>query len=283
MTQFFKKKDQISKEIKIYKEKGKTIGFVPTMGSIHEGHLSLVKQAKKENDLVVVSIFVNPIQFDNKDDYKNYPRSEEADTQSLRRANCDIIFMPSEEEMYPKGDKEKIKYKIGDLAKKLEGKFRKGHFSGVITIVQKLFDIVNPDKAYFGQKDYQQYLIIDKYVKDNKLPIEIVLCPTVREKDGLAASSRNILLKSHERKSAAILYKTLNRARIKLNSQNIQDVKTWAMKYINSYPNIEAEYVEIVNAKDLSALKTLDGAEKAVICAAVNVGGVRLIDNIMVN
>ncbi|MCF8368199.1 MAG: pantoate--beta-alanine ligase [Bacteroidales bacterium] len=274
---------QASNEIKDYLfpilKDGKSIGFVPTMGALHEGHLSLITEAKEENNLVVCSIFVNPIQFNNKEDLKKYPRTHETDIQKLKSINCDVLFMPSEEEMYPEAPTETFDFE--GLNKVLEGKFRPGHFEGVTIVVKRLFEIVNPTKAYFGIKDYQQMLIIHNQVKKLGLGVEIVPCSIIREENGLAMSSRNELLSPVERKQASILYETLKWVKIRSGFATIEEIKQQIRLQFKKNKFVELEYFEIVDMYTLKSLNRWAESNNIIACIAANVGNVRLIDNII--
>ena len=249
------------------------------MGALHSGHTSLIEICRKENDICVVSIFVNPTQFNDKKDLQNYPRDLEKDSILLEKTNCDIVFTPSEEEMYPSPDLRKFDF--GTLETVMEGKFRPGHFNGVGQVVSKLFEYVNPDKAYFGEKDFQQLAIIKKMTSDLKLPIKIIGCPIVREDDGLAKSSRNQLLSVEERKKASLISKTLFESRNFVSKKNISDLKKWVIEEINSESIFETEYFEIVNGKNLEPIFSWDECEYIVGCVAVFCNKkIRLIDNI---
>ncbi len=258
---------------------GKTIGFVPTMGALHEGHLQLIRRAVAENDIVVVSIFVNPIQFNNPDDLAKYPRTLEADLQMLESTGCHLVFAPSAEEMYPEPDL--TEFDFGQLDKVMEGKFRPGHFKGVAIVVKKLFEIVIPHKAYFGEKDFQQLAIIKKMVEILQMPVEIVPCAIVREPDGLAMSSRNARLTAVERAEAPIIFKALSG--IKENhSWFIPDgVKQLVRGEIQESPFFRVEYVDIVDTETLQPFEDWNDVEHAVVCVAAFIGSVRLIDNIV--
>lgn len=265
----------------VCKSDGKSIGFVPTMGALHEGHLSLVRKSVEDNDITVVSIFVNPTQFGPSEDFYQYPRDLESDKEKLSYYDPDCIFVPQNAEMYPDGFSTSIT--IGDMGKILCGVSRPGHFNGVATVVLKLFNIVFPDRAYFGQKDYQQTVLIKKLVRDLNLPVNIIVCPVIREEDGLAMSSRNAYLSREERKAARIIYKALQHAEQLVSSEGINDdatLKSEMKKLIKSEPLAKIEYIEIVNPRDLTALK--GAIQSAVICIAVRIGHTRLIDNIMV-
>lgn len=258
---------------------GKSIGFVPTMGYLHEGHLSLVKRAKKENDLVIVSIFVNPTQFGPGEDLESYPRDLERDSRLVEGIGADIVFYPSVEEMYPLGCSTYVDID-GDITKKLCGASRSGHFKGVTTIVTKLFNIVTPNRAYFGQKDAQQVAVIEQMVRDMCIDVEIVPCPIVREKDGLAMSSRNIYLGDEERKAAVVLSKALSSAEetIKQGERNASKVNKLIVDKISSQPLLKIDYVEIVCDKTLEAIEEIKGG--ILIALAVKIGRTRLIDNV---
>jgi pantoate--beta-alanine ligase len=272
---------EIQREMIALKKQGKSIGFVPTMGALHEGHLSLVRQARKENDIVVVSIFVNPTQFGPNEDFERYPRQFDKDKELLERENVDYIFYPSVSEMYPEGYETYVY--LEKLPEHLCGLSRPGHFRGVATVVAKLFNIVQPDKAYFGQKDYQQALIIKKMVRDLNFPIEIVVMPIVREYDGLAMSSRNMYLSHEERKNANVLYKSLQRAKelIKGGERDVNKIKKEMEKIISSVPS-RIDYIEIVHPETLDSLEVIPGKgviDRVVVAVAVFIGSARLIDN----
>ena len=257
---------------------GKTIGFVPTMGALHKGHLSLVRYCRQQNDFTCVSIFVNPTQFNDKNDYRTYPRIPETDIEILRAESCDIIFLPDEKEIYPEPDTRIFDF--GGLDKVMEGKHRPGHFNGVAQVVTRLLDIVMPHRAYFGLKDFQQLAIIKKVVKDANYPVEIVSCPIVREQDGIAMSSRNILLSTAERRHVSIISQTLFRAKGMATVNKIDDIKTYVIDRINADPLLQTEYFEIVNDTTLQPVKTWVEAGTKIGCVAVRVGNIRLIDNI---
>jgi pantoate--beta-alanine ligase len=261
------------------KKEGKTIGFVPTMGALHQGHLSLLQQANLDNDLVVCSIFVNPIQFNKPEDLQKYPRTLDQDIVQLRAIACDVLFVPSVQEMYPEPVLEKFDF--GQLDKVLEGAFRPGHFNGVAVVVKKLFDIVMPDKAYFGMKDFQQLRIIQTMVATLNLPVEIVPQPTMREKDGLAMSSRNLRLSPKERLIAPAIYRILLGISEKLSNHSAREAEAWGVRQLNKYDEFRLEYLSIVGVNNL--LPFHDGQEKqgAIVCVAVHLGKVRLIDNLI--
>jgi pantoate--beta-alanine ligase len=261
------------------KNNNKSIGFVPTMGALHEGHISLVKKAVEENDIVVISIFVNPTQFNDKTDLKNYPRTPEKDIAMLEAAGANYIFMPTENEIYPEPDTRQFDF--GLLDKVMEGKHRPGHFNGVAQVVSKLFDIVQPHKAYFGQKDFQQLAIIRKLTEMLKFDVEIISCPILREADGLAMSSRNMLLTPEKRANAPLISKTLFDARNKMGEKSVKDLIFWVENTINSNHQLEVEYFELSNALTLQPINEWSDAEQIVGCIAVKAGQVRLIDNVI--
>jgi len=268
-------KDQLAK----IREKGLSIGFIPTMGALHEGHLSLIREARKENDFVVCSIFVNPIQFNNKSDLEKYPRTFETDMNLLNDEKCDLLFFPSEVEMLPES---KIQtFDFNGLDQVMEGKFRPGHFNGVATIVKILFEIIEPQRAYFGMKDYQQLVIIHKITKYCNLPVEIIPCHTVREEDGLAMSSRNRLLSKSERKQAVTIFKVLKMIKIHSGFSTINEIKEYVETQFRKSKIAKLEYFEIVDMYSLKPLKAWAESNNVIACTAVYVGEVRLIDNII--
>jgi pantoate--beta-alanine ligase len=258
------------------KASGKTIGFVPTMGALHEGHLSLIRTAKEHCDTVVVSIFVNPIQFNNPEDLRTYPRTLEADCEKLQTVGCDMVFAPSAEEMYPEPATET--YNFGELESVMEGPQRPGHFAGVATVVHRLFNIVEPKKAFFGEKDFQQLAIIQSLVKQLSLPVEIVPCPIVRADDGLALSSRNMRLSAEARKIAPQIYATLKNSVEKSHTTSIDEVKKYVIDTLVNLKVFELEYFEIVNDTTLQPIANWSEARGVVGCIAVWLDGVRLID-----
>ncbi len=276
--EIFETVNDIKEYLKTKKDEGLTIGFVPTMGALHEGHLSLFREAKEENDLVVASIFVNPSQFNNQSDLEKYPRTLETDLKKLEEQGCNVVFHPSVEEMYPEPDT--TEFDFGNLDKVLEGEFRPGHFNGVASVVKKLFKIIEPDRAYFGLKDFQQLLIIHKMIKDFDCPVELVPCPIVREKNGLAMSSRNELLSKSERKQASLIYKTLKFIKVQAGFQPINELKNYVEREFKR-KNMKLEYFEIADMYTLEPLTTWLGSKNVITCIAVQVGNVRLIDNII--
>lgn len=264
-----------------YRKQNKAIGFVPTMGALHEGHLSLVSFSKENTDITVVSIFVNPTQFNDKNDLKNYPRTLDADLAKLASKDVDIVFAPSESEMYPEPDNRTFDF--GNLDKVMEGARRPGHFNGVAQVVSKLFAVVEPNKAFFGDKDFQQVAVIKQMVRQLNLPVVIVPCPIVREADGLAMSSRNTLLSPVQRQHAVLISKTLFESRETAKTMDVDKLKDWVVANINKDPELEVEYFEIVDDTDLISVKSWSEPNKKVGCITVKVGNVRLIDNIRYN
>jgi pantoate--beta-alanine ligase len=267
--------------LKEYLNSQENIGFVPTMGSLHQGHLSLIKNAILYNDCVVVSIFVNPTQFDNKDDLEKYPKDLNKDIDLIKtlHKNNIVIFAPNAQEIYAKKVKA-VHYDFDGLEHQMEGKFRAGHFDGVGTIVKMLFDIVKPKQAYFGEKDFQQLQIIKKLVEKEQLGIEIVPCPIYREKDGLAMSSRNQRLSAEHRKIAPFIYKTLQEAKEKFDTKSATKVTEWVEKQFSENKILELEYFTIANEKNLKTVKRKNKKQKYRAFIAVFAGKIRLIDNI---
>ncbi|MDD4939637.1 MAG: pantoate--beta-alanine ligase [Candidatus Omnitrophica bacterium] len=262
-------------------EEKKRVGLVPTMGALHKGHLSLIQRARKENDAVFVSVFVNPIQFGPKEDYRRYPRNLKADARLCGQAGADAIFFPDERSMYSSGHGTHVC--VEGLSDILCGKLRPGHFKGVTTVVAKLFNIVDPDTAYFGQKDAQQAVIVKKMAGELNMPVTIKVLPTVREKDGLAMSSRNAYLNDRERSDAAVLFQALTLAKdlLKRRFNDTSLIVRKMKELINSKRSVKIQYVCVVDPRSLRPLHKITG--KALVMLAVKIGGVRLIDNIMVN
>ena len=260
--------------------RGSSVGFVPTMGALHEGHVSLVKRARAENDTVVVSVFVNPTQFNDKEDLRNYPRTPEADLEVLRAAGADVVFMPSVEEVYPEPDMRVFDF--GMLDKVMEGAHRPGHFNGVAQVVSRLFDIVRCDKAYFGEKDFQQIAVIRELVRQCDYPLQIVACPIVRDTDGLALSSRNALLTPAHRAAAPLIYKALKEGVESARSMSVDEMKRRVVERIDADPLLQVEYFEVVNADTLEGIDRWSDTFPMRGCIAVQAGNVRLIDNIAI-
>ena len=275
----FTTKQDLKSYLTILKEQNKTIGFVPTMGALHEGHLSLIKKAQKKNDFVVVSIFVNPTQFDKKEDLINYPKTIDEDTKLLESVSCDVLFLPSVQEIYADNISSE-KFDFDGLEHQMEGKFREGHFDGVGTIVKTLFEIVEPNKAYFGQKDFQQLQIIKKMVKKHRLNVKIKGCPIFREADGLAMSSRNARLSEAHRNAAPFIYKTLKKVRKKFGTENANNLTEWVENQFKNQSLLELEYFTIAEEKSLETIKNKESNKKYRAFIAVFAGKIRLIDNI---
>ncbi len=273
----FETKEALTDVLEQYKTINMPIGFVPTMGALHQGHISLVEQCRKENDITVVSIFVNPTQFNDITDLVNYPRMLTEDAYKLEIVGCDYVFAPSVNEMYPEEDTRTFDF--GMLDKVMEGAFRPGHFNGVAQIVSKLFDVVKPDKAYFGEKDFQQLAIIRHMVNTMNYPVEIVGCPIIREADGLAMSSRNTRLMPAQRQSAPLIAHALFESREMIASTPIDELKQWVIAQIDSDPELHTEYFEVVD-KDTLQPASIYREQKLRGCIAVHAGPVRLIDNL---
>ena len=272
----------LNKIITNSKKEGQSIGFVPTMGALHQGHVSLLEHARSENDKTICSIYINPTQFNDKDDLEHYPRQLKQDLKKLEKMACDVVFIPSNEEMYPNGFIVNH-FELNDLDKSMEGKHRPGHFNGVCTVVSKLFEVVRPNNAYFGRKDFQQLAIIRELNKTKGFMINIVGCPTFREKDGLAMSSRNALLNNKERVLASAIYRILLSAKQKYNNTSLNDIKNWVEKELNAIDSFAIDYVEIVNPNTLQVVTNDEKKKSAILCVAVFLGSVRLIDNILLN
>lgn len=260
------------------KYNSKNIGFVPTMGALHSGHISLVERCVKENDICVVSVFVNPTQFNDKADLERYPRTEEADKKLLEAAGCDIVFMPQVEEMYPEEDTRVFNF--GSIETVMEGKYRPGHFNGVAQIVSKLFDAVEPTRSYFGEKDFQQVAIIRDMVRQLNLPVEIIACPIIREESGLARSSRNELLSAEERKKAALISQVLSKSVNFAKDMSVEEVKNWVIDQFKVDEVFKMDYYDIVDGNTLQSVSSWEESDYIVGCIAVYCGKIRLIDNI---
>ena len=260
---------------------GKTVGLVPTMGALHKGHLSLVKRACSENGYVVVSVFVNPTQFNNPEDLRTYPRTLEADVKLLQdNTAAAVVFAPSVEEVYPEPDNRQFSF--GPLAEVMEGKFRPGHFNGVAQVVSKLFYFVEPDKAYFGEKDFQQIAIVKKMTRDLGLKLQIVECPIVREDDGLAVSSRNTLLTPEHRKAAPHIHESMVKSLEQVERLSPAQLEGWTINQVEQNPLLKVEYYEIVDGLTLQPIKSWEDTDYAVGCITVYAGKVRLIDNLKI-
>jgi pantoate--beta-alanine ligase len=270
--------EEINSCLDIFREQGLSVGFVPTMGALHEGHLALIRRCKSECNITVCSIFVNPLQFNRRDDFEHYPVTTELDVALLNGANCDFLFCPDVKEMYP--GEIASQYDFGDIEHIMEGRFRPGHFNGMALAVKRLFDIIKPKRAYFGEKDYQQLLIIRRLVEMHDLNIDIIPCPTVREPDGLAMSSRNRLLSSDERKIAPAVYQIISESVDKAKELDPSRLKEWVSKQVKEFKQMELEYYELSDAADLEPVSTWKEGQEVVACIAVYLGNVRLIDNI---
>ncbi|WP_029033959.1 pantoate--beta-alanine ligase [Salinimicrobium terrae] len=281
--QILKEKEALKKQVKALKKARQSIGFVPTMGALHEGHLSLIKLALSTCDKVVVSIFVNPTQFDNQDDLQKYPRILEKDVEQIEQISGEVIvFSPPSSEMY--GDRiSSEKFSFDGLEYQMEGKYREGHFNGVGTIVKRLFEIVEPDKAFFGEKDYQQLQIIKKLVEKQGLNVEVVGCPIYREPNGLARSSRNERLSPEARQTAAIIYQILQQVKEEFGTKSAKEMSKWVTEKFESQPGLVLEYFEIANAEDLVSIQEKEINKKYRAFIAAYAGDIRLIDNIALN
>jgi pantoate--beta-alanine ligase len=277
----YKNKEALSSILKGHLKQGDKIGFVPTMGALHKGHLSLIQKAKEENSIIVVSLFVNPTQFTNSEDYENYPRMEEKDMELLSKAGVDVVFAPEKEDIYGDHSSTDRTFDLGHLEMIMEGKYRPGHFQGVANIVHRLFEIVQPHRSYFGQKDYQQLAVIQKLKTITHASTQIIGCPTVREKDGLAMSSRNLRLNKTQRMQAPAIYKLLSASEKKLMHHTIADVKQWMKEEINRYSELHLEYFEISDTDSLMPAEIIEKSNSYVGCIAVYAGNIRLIDNIV--
>lgn len=280
----FKKAGELHNWLDAQRKKNNTIGFVPTMGALHDGHLSLIDSSKKENEITVCSIFVNPTQFNQKEDFEKYPVTIEKDIYQLESSRCDVLFLPSVDEIYPQGTKSVKQYDLGKLETILEGKYRPGHFQGVCMVVHSLLEIVNPDRLYLGQKDYQQCMMIARLLEFINMDstIELKICPTLREKDGLAMSSRNMRLNEEERKKAVEISKVLSIIKKDLLPGDIESLKQNAIRELEKNGFI-VDYVEIADVETLESVNKWDGKQKLVALCAATIGNVRLIDNMLIN
>lgn len=265
---------ELTEKLAETKKKGLTIGLVPTMGALHNGHLSLINRARAENDIVVCSIFVNPVQFNNPEDLQKYPRTLNNDL-NLINDKVDFVFSPTPEEVFPTPPTEQ--YDFGNLATVMEGAFRPGHFNGVAIIVKRLFDWVQPTKAYFGEKDFQQLVILKDLVKQYHLDLQIVDCPIVRESSGLALSSRNARLSAEDQKTAAKIHKILEESK---SIGSVQDTKKYVISQIQNEPAFKLDYFAIVDSETLQPITSFDSVDHAIGCIALYISNVRLIDNV---
>ncbi len=276
----FKKSSDLNIHLKKLRSQNLAIGFVPTMGALHGGHISLVEKSKNETDTTVCSIYVNPLQFNNKKDFETYPLRAEADILLLEQAGCDILFHPPENEIFPTGNPEKV-FNLGQLEEIFEGKFRPGHFQGVCLIVEKLLSLVQPSQLYLGQKDYQQTLVIKKLVQLMDSNVKITVCPTFREENGLAMSSRNLRLNSVEKELAPELYKSLVKIRNNIFSRDIASLKLEAITRLESI-GFTVEYLEIATIHDLEPAREVNSKLNYIVLVAAFLGNVRLIDNLLI-
>lgn len=282
-TMIYLQKEKLVSFLNFHKEQGRSVGLVPTMGALHEGHLSLIQQAANENDLVVVSIFVNPTQFDKPTDLEKYPRTLSLDVEKLKTVKGSVlVYAPAANDVY---DTKIVseKFDFDGLEHEMEGEFRKGHFDGVGTIVKKFFEIVKPHKAYFGEKDFQQLQIIRKLVEKHRIPVQIVGCPIQREKNGLAMSSRNLQLNKEEKEQASFIYKTLQKAKEKFGTKSADTVVDWVTKQFKKHPFLRLEYIKVAEVSTLKSVKRKVKNKKYRAFVAVYANDVRLIDNLALN
>ena len=277
MQDFTTKTELVAYLSKITKEK--TIGFIPTMGALHQGHLSLIEESRKKCDITICSIFVNPTQFNNERDLVNYPNTINADLEKLEQLACDVVYIPAIEDLYENEETAKT-FDFGSLTTSMEGKFRPGHFIGMATIVEKLFNIIHPKIAFFGQKDLQQLHIVKALVKQMNSPIEIVGIPTIREKSGLAKSSRNELLSENAKKEAALIYNCLNYCKNN-KKKGITKLRYYIQNQFEQHENFKLEYAEIVALNTMQPIEAWQEENENAICIAAYHSGVRLIDNII--
>lgn len=277
----FKRIQDIDKQIVALKKKGLSVGFIPTMGALHLGHISLIKRAQKSCDVTVCSIFVNPTQFNDKADFDKYPITIDRDIELLSDVGCNVLFLPSVEEIYPEGFANKNNVDFGFLAQTLEGEHRPGHFDGMAQVVERLLRIVKPHELFMGQKDFQQQLIVAELIRRRKLKVRLITCETVREKDGLAMSSRNVRLDKNARTLSVQISKTLQEAKrkLRLEKADIVAIQQWAFENLARNKNVEVEYFEIRDSKTLQPV--LKKQRNMVGLAAARIGGVRLIDNML--
>jgi pantoate--beta-alanine ligase len=278
----FKKNEDVQDWVDAEKKFGQSIGFAPTMGALHEGHLDLVRLSAQQGNRTVVSIFVNPTQFNDPKDLEKYPRTPGKDLELLLQTSCDVVYMPDVEAVYPPGEDVSLHLDFGSLDKTMEGAFRPGHFAGMATVVHRLLHIVQPDFLYMGQKDYQQLSIVRDMIRQLHLPVDLVMVPTRREADGLAMSSRNVRLTPDMRAVAPVLYQTLQEIRKRLPASTAPALQLWAMDQLRS-AGLEPEYVDIVDGITLLPIENYSDSDHIVVCAAAKAGAVRLIDNVVVN
>lgn len=277
----FKKITELQDFIKNKKAENKQIGFVPTMGALHEGHLSLIAQSKTATDITVCSIFVNPTQFDDENDLVKYPRTTEKDAALLKEKGCEVLFLPSVEEIYPANQTIEAEYDFGYLEKPMEGAHREGHFKGVGQVVNRLLDIVKPNQLFMGQKDYQQFKIIGKLLELTNSDVLLVKCDIVREKDGLAMSSRNARLSAEQRQKAPFISQILQWVKKQYGIDTPENIEVKAIQKLNQVEGFDTDYLKIVNADTLQEVQTWKEADKLIVCTAVRLGEIRLIDNML--
>jgi len=281
MIKVFTTTNALTQHILALKENGKVVGFVPTMGALHQGHLSLIEKCKANSNVTVASIFVNPTQFDNKEDLIKYPDTTRKDITMLDAKGTDILYLPTVEEVYPNGDQPNENYDFGNVTEVAEGAFRPGHFNGVAQVVGLLLDYVQPNKLFMGQKDFQQCAVVDQLIDYKKMDIELVRCPTMRESDGLAMSSRNMRLNEAERKSAVVLSKALQYVKDNFKTDSVKNVINQATKMIDETPNSKTIYIDVRHSKTMENITDNSVTADAVVLGAANVGPVRLIDNML--
>ena len=276
----FKKAGDIKNFLDKNRKQGKTTGFIPTMGALHPGHISLLEEAKKTSSITICSIFVNPTQFNDSKDFENYPSTTERDIDELEKAGCDVLFLPTVSEMYPEGTKNAKQYGLGYLETVLEGKYRPGHFQGVCQVVHRLLDIIPADQLYLGQKDYQQCMVINKLVELVKIKTAISICPTFREADGLAMSSRNVRLTAADRKIAVKIFETLSNIKNNVKPGDLKPLQAAAIQNLTA-AGFKVDYAELANAKTLELMHEWDGKTEMVTLIAAFLHDVRLIDNML--
>lgn len=274
----FKQVDKLQQFLSSKQQSGSTIGFVPTMGALHDGHISLINASNKATDITVCSIFVNPTQFDDPADLEKYPRTMENDVEKLLNAQTAVVFAPSVLEVYPKGLSTEVDVKLGVLASVMEGAFRPGHFEGMMQVVNRLLDIVNPDKLFMGQKDFQQAAIVKEMIKQTKRPTQLVVCPIIRESNGLAMSSRNTRMSEEERERAKVLSQSLEYVKANVDKKSIKQLKLEAVEMIEK-AGLKAVYFEISDGVSLKSLENWEESDDIVACLAAFMGNIRLIDN----
>lgn len=279
----FKRQEDLKNHLKSVTEGNTTIGFVPTMGALHQGHLSLIEKSLTENQITVVSIFVNPTQFNNSEDLEKYPRTLEKDTQKIEAVSKNVIvFAPSVDDIY-NGNTVSASFNFDGLENQMEGQHRPGHFDGVGTIVKRLFEIVNPTNAYFGEKDFQQLQIVKKMVEKHKMPVNVIGCPIFREPNGLAMSSRNERLSAQQKEDSSLIYKTLKTAKEKFGTENAKEITNWVESVFKENPEFRLEYFEIADEDQLLPIEEKDSSKKYRAFIAVFINSIRLIDNISLN